>query len=229
MARKNRNAGAAPLTAPQTREERYLANIAGLVATKPAYPFTRTERYLDSISSSTSGLADRVTALETGKAPVDHADPLTTYGSGSETNFGHVKLSDSTSSVLDTSDGTAATPGAVKSAYDLAAVTGKYGGKPVHVKSFSIAIPSGSTVTELFESATVDTIVSVALIVATPNSNVDTIMGGTGMVSVSGKQIIAQAFKHSSGAGYGLVSTPEATGAEATGTMIVHYTLASGE
>ena len=228
MARKNRNAGAAPLTSPQTREERYLANIAGLVATKPAYPFTRTERYLDSISSSTSGLADRVTALETGKAPVDHADPLTTYGSGSETNFGHVKLSDSTSSVFDTSDGIAATPGAVKTAYDLAAVTGKFGGKPVHVKSFSIAIPSGATVTELFESETVDTILSVALIVATSGSNVDTIMGA-GMVSASGKQIIAQAFKHVSGAGYGLVSTSEATGAEATGTMIVHYTLASGE
>lgn len=67
MARKNRNAGAAPLTSPQTREEIYLANIAGLVATKPAYPYTRTERYLDAISSGTSGLAARVTALETGK------------------------------------------------------------------------------------------------------------------------------------------------------------------
>lgn len=70
MARKNRKAGAAPLTSPQTREEMYLANIAGLVATKPAYPFTRTERYLDAISSGTSGLADRVTALETGKLNV---------------------------------------------------------------------------------------------------------------------------------------------------------------
>ena len=70
MARKNRNAGATPLTSPQTREEIYLANIAGLVAAKPQYPFTRTERYLDAISSSTSGLADRVTALETGKLNV---------------------------------------------------------------------------------------------------------------------------------------------------------------
>lgn len=70
MARKNRNAGASPLTSPQTREEMYLANIAGIVATKPAYPFTRTERYLDAISSGTSGLADRVTALETGKLNV---------------------------------------------------------------------------------------------------------------------------------------------------------------
>lgn len=67
MARKNKKAGAAPLTSPQTREELYLANIAGLVNTKPEYPFTRTERYLDAISSGTSGLSDRVTALETGK------------------------------------------------------------------------------------------------------------------------------------------------------------------
>lgn len=70
MARKNKKAGASPLTSPQTREEMYLANIAGLVNTKPEYPFTRTERYLDAISSGTSGLADRVTALETGKLDV---------------------------------------------------------------------------------------------------------------------------------------------------------------
>lgn len=70
MARKNKKAGAAPLTSPQTREEMYLANIAGLVNTKPEYPFTRTERYLDAISSGTSGLADRVTALETDKVNV---------------------------------------------------------------------------------------------------------------------------------------------------------------
>ena len=70
MARKKKNAGAAPLTSPQTRGEHYLANIAGLVGTKPEYPFTRTERYLDAISGSTSGLDDRVTALEIGKLDV---------------------------------------------------------------------------------------------------------------------------------------------------------------
>ena len=229
MARKKKNAGLAPLTSPETREEHYLANIAGLVETKPDYPFTRIERYLDSISTGTSGLADRVTALEMGKAPKYHAEPFTTYGLGSEDNYGHVKLSDSTSSTSGTSDGVSATPSAVKSAYDLAAVTGKYNNKPVHVKSFSISIPSGSTATELFESNPVDTILSVALIVSTQNSNIDTIMGGFGMVSASGKQIIAQAFKNTLGAGYGLVATNEATGAEATGTMIVHYTLVSGE
>lgn len=53
MARKKKNAGSAPLTAPETREERYLAKIAGLVDTKPEYPFTRIERYLDAIADST--------------------------------------------------------------------------------------------------------------------------------------------------------------------------------
>ena len=70
MARKKKNAGVVPLTSPQTREEHYLANIAGLVGTKPEYSFTRVERYLDAISGSTSGLDDRVTALEIGKLDV---------------------------------------------------------------------------------------------------------------------------------------------------------------
>lgn len=63
MARKNKKAGAAPLTSPQTREEIYLANIAGLADTKPAYPFTRTERYLDAICSriDNEGLTEQYT------------------------------------------------------------------------------------------------------------------------------------------------------------------------
>ena len=51
MARKKKTVSATPLTAPETREEHYLANIAGLVDTKPAAPFNRVERYLDTISS----------------------------------------------------------------------------------------------------------------------------------------------------------------------------------
>ena len=228
MARKKKNAGSVPLTSPQTREEHYLANIAGLVETKPEYPFTRVERYLDAISSVDSGLEDRVAALETGKAPTNHAGTLTTYGEGSDTNYGHLKLSDSTSSTSDVSDGTAATPSAVKAAYDLAAVVGKYNGKPVHVRTSTIPIPSGSTVTTVFETNPVDTILSVALIVATTGSNTDTIIG-TGMVSATGKQIIVQGYKNTSGQGCALVSTNEATGADLGGYIIASYTLASGE
>lgn len=55
-----------------------------------------------------------------GKAPTLHAVGNTTYGAGNSSNYGHVKLSDSTSSNSDVSSGTAATPLAVKAAYDLA-------------------------------------------------------------------------------------------------------------
>lgn len=53
--------------------------------------------------------------------PISHAVSDTTYGAGSSSNYGHVKLSDSTNSTSSTGSGTAATPSAVKSAYDLAA------------------------------------------------------------------------------------------------------------
>ena len=61
-----------------------------------------------------------VTGLSTSKAPIAHASTSTTYGIGTSSNYGHVKLSDSTTSTSSTSSGVAATPAAVKSAYDLA-------------------------------------------------------------------------------------------------------------
>ena len=54
------------------------------------------------------------------KAEINHASSYTGYGLGDDVNYGHVKLSDSTSSTSGTSDGTAATPTAVKAAYDKA-------------------------------------------------------------------------------------------------------------
>lgn len=67
------------------------------------------------------------------KAPTNHASTVTTYGKGTLTNYGHVKLSDSILSTSDTAGGTAATPGAVKKAYDLAnrAETTLLGGKKI--------------------------------------------------------------------------------------------------
>lgn len=55
------------------------------------------------------------------KAPTSHASTATTYGIGTSSNYGHVKLSDSTSSTSAASAGIAASPKAVKAAYDLAA------------------------------------------------------------------------------------------------------------
>lgn len=71
--------------------------------------------------------------LASGKAPTSHASTATTYGAGTSSNYGHVKLSASTSSTSGTSGGVAATPSAVKSAYDLAhkAVTTLLDGKKI--------------------------------------------------------------------------------------------------
>ena len=55
-----------------------------------------------------------------GKAPKSHAASATTYGIGTGSNYGHVKLSDSTGSSSAASAGIAASPKAVKAAYDWA-------------------------------------------------------------------------------------------------------------
>ena len=76
---------------------------------------------------------DAAQAAVGGKAPTNHASTQATYGKGTSTNYGHVKLSDSILSTSDTAGGTAATPGAVKKAYDLAnrAETKLLGGKKI--------------------------------------------------------------------------------------------------
>lgn len=64
---------------------------------------------------------DHVHPSDTSRAPNDHASTATTYGKGTSSNYGHVKLSDvinGTSAA--SSGGTAATPKAVKDALDVA-------------------------------------------------------------------------------------------------------------
>mgnify|MGYP003291143399 CR=1 FL=1 len=55
-----------------------------------------------------------------GKSPTIHSSPNTMYGAGDSTNYGHVMLSDSTNSTSNTTKSVAATPLAVKEAYDKA-------------------------------------------------------------------------------------------------------------
>lgn len=64
------------------------------------------------------GEVDALELVVDGKAPINHASTATTYGAGSSANYGHVKLSDSTSSSSDAAAGIAASPKAVKAAYD---------------------------------------------------------------------------------------------------------------
>lgn len=52
------------------------------------------------------------------RAPVNHASANQTYGVGDNNNYGHVKLTDTASSILQVADGFAATPAAVQSVYD---------------------------------------------------------------------------------------------------------------
>lgn len=55
---------------------------------------------------------------------IPHAHATTKFGAGTDTLYGHVKLSDATNSNLGVGDGTAATPKAVKKAYDDGTRTG---------------------------------------------------------------------------------------------------------
>lgn len=55
-----------------------------------------------------------------GVPPTSHASTATTYGVGNATQYGHLKLSDATDSLSGATDGTAATPAAVKVAKDAA-------------------------------------------------------------------------------------------------------------
>ena len=61
-----------------------------------------------------------VTAEQAGAAPVLHRSASETYGKGSSVYYGHVKLSDATDNTSGVSGGVAATPAAVKAAYDQA-------------------------------------------------------------------------------------------------------------
>lgn len=67
------------------------------------------------------GEVDTLEGVVAGKAPTDHASTATTYGAGSSTEYGHVKLSDATnvtSANGGAATGVAASAYAVKLAYD---------------------------------------------------------------------------------------------------------------
>ena len=71
-------------------------------------------------ADSAATAAENAQTTAEGKAPTSHASSETTYGKGTSSVYGHLKLSALTSSTSGASGGIAATPSAVKSAYDLA-------------------------------------------------------------------------------------------------------------
>lgn len=91
----------------------------------------------------------KVSTLNTainGKAPTSHASTATTYGAGTSSNYGHVKLSDATNSTSGASAGIAASPAAVKSAYDKANHSHPYLSDATKYAASSSAGGSASTV-----------------------------------------------------------------------------------
>lgn len=72
-------------------------------------------------SETAYAAGNHVHPTDTSRAPVSHASSATTYGTGTSSNYGHVKLSDATNgTAAAASGGTAATPKAVADAITAA-------------------------------------------------------------------------------------------------------------
>ena len=76
-----------------------------------------------------------ITGLTNSKAPTDHSSTATTYGTGTSTKYGHVKLSDATNGTEGESGGVAATPAAVATVQAA-----------VDALNTALALPAGVTV-----------------------------------------------------------------------------------
>lgn len=104
------------------------SSSAGIAATpsavKSAYDLASTANSAAaaaaSLASDAYSLASTANTTANAAAPKSHASTATTYGAGNSTKYGHVKLSDAINSTSSAANGVAATPSAVKSAYDLA-------------------------------------------------------------------------------------------------------------
>lgn len=98
-------------------------SVSGAVISDPVQLFTVCDNLATICGNLTRAMAqllsDTETAIE-GKAPTSHRSTADTYGKGSSIYFGHVKLSDDTGSTSGVGGGIAATPAAVRLAYDLA-------------------------------------------------------------------------------------------------------------
>ena len=90
---------------------------------------------LASLNTYKTATNDSITGLTNSKAPKMHASDTPSYGVGTDSQYGHVKLSDSTSSTSGAGAGIAATPAAVKAVQAA-----------VDDLSVALAIPAGVTV-----------------------------------------------------------------------------------
>ena len=127
---------------------------------------------------------DRTITLSQSTTPASHASTATTYGIGTGSNYGHVKLSDSTSTTSGASAGIAATPTAVKAAYDLAVARTK-----IYTASCSTAAGTTAKVATLDDSTGFSLAAGVMVVVRFTNGNTATTP--TLNVSSSGAKTIA--------------------------------------
>ena len=90
---------------------------------------------LASLNAYKTATNDSITGLTNSKAPNDHSSTATTYGIGTSTKYGHVKLSDATNGTEGESGGVAATPAAVATVQAA-----------VDTLNIALALPAGVTV-----------------------------------------------------------------------------------
>lgn len=96
------------------------ADVASLTSRVTTVEGTANKNKTDVASLDTRmGVAEvNISSLQTGKAPTNHASTANTYGQGSSTNFGHLKVVDSGTAAAST--GTAASPKMVNDAVNVA-------------------------------------------------------------------------------------------------------------
>lgn len=90
---------------------------------------------IESLQSTTADLGNQIKSLNAevdGKAPTDHSSTATTFGLGSGSEYGHVKLSDAAGST-NVNNGTAATPLAVQNAMNTVETENSLDGFDVQV------------------------------------------------------------------------------------------------
>jgi len=132
----------------------------------------------DGVLNSITELADAIetnqdaisqlNSIADGKAPKSHASTATTYGIGTGSNYGHVKLSDATNSTSAASAGIAASPAAVKAAYDLAA------SKEVNQNAFSNVVVGDTTIAADTKTDSL-TLIAGSNVTLTPNATNDSV------------------------------------------------------
>lgn len=96
------------------------SDVASLTSRVTTVEGTANKNKADVASLDTRmGVAEgNISNLQTGKAPTNHASTANTYGQGSSTNFGHLKVVDSGTAAAST--GTAASPKMVNDAVNVA-------------------------------------------------------------------------------------------------------------